>query len=337
MTIDQPRALALFSGGLDSILACRVIMAQNIPVQAVKFVTPFFGHGLLARSADYASEIKERYGIEVILRDISAPYLAMVGKPAHGYGKHFNPCLDCKILMLTEARRLLPELGATFIITGEVVGQRPMSQRLDTLRLIERESGCRDILLRPLSARSLPETRVEREGFVAREKLPYFKGRDRSPQIKLAATFGINDYPAPAGGCVLTDPNLSGRIRTFYEEQKEICTADVLLLRVGRHFRLPDGGWLIVGRDEKENDRLLEHKEPDDWLLKVMDRPGPTAILRHVGSSRDMEVAAGIVVRYARKINGQPQSGRVQAVKGDDDLVFDAAPLTDELLAGLVR
>ena len=157
------RALALFSGGLDSILACRVVAAQGIAVQAVKFVTPFFGYELLAKEEQYARMVRESYGIEVVLRDVSEAYFAMLRNPPHGYGKNFNPCIDCKILLFREAKRLMEEFAASFLITGEVIGQRPMSQRRDTLRVIERDSGCEGILLRPLCAKTQEPTRAERK------------------------------------------------------------------------------------------------------------------------------------------------------------------------------
>ena len=170
------RALALFSGGLDSILACRVVAAQGITVQAVKFVTPFFGYELLAKEQEYAQMVRESYGIEVVLRDVSEPYFTLLRNPPHGYGKNFNPCIDCKILLLRAAKMLMPEFSASFLITGEVIGQRPMSQRRDTLRVIERDSGCDGILLRPLCAKTHEPPFAERDGLVDGELLLDFNG-----------------------------------------------------------------------------------------------------------------------------------------------------------------
>ncbi|MCL1980594.1 MAG: thiamine biosynthesis protein, partial [Proteobacteria bacterium] len=215
--MSETVALGLFSGGLDSILACRTVADQGVRVMALKFVTPFFDHHLLGEQKKYAEAMRGKYGLEVSVIDISEGYLRLLDNPVHGFGKHFNPCIDCKILMLTRARELMDTYGASFLLTGEVLGQRPMSQRRDTLRVIERDSGCTGLLLRPLCAKLMEPTRAELDGLVDRERLHGFSGRGRREQKRLAARLGITDYPAPAGGCLLTDPNLAGRIKHFYQ------------------------------------------------------------------------------------------------------------------------
>jgi tRNA U34 2-thiouridine synthase MnmA/TrmU len=310
MAGDPPIALALFSGGLDSILACRVIMAQGITVKAVKFVTPFFGDELLPREEGYRREIKARFDIDVQLRDLSEPYLKMLGRPVYGYGKNFNPCLDCKILIVATARAMLTEIGASFIISGEVVGQRPMSQRLDAMRVVERDSGCEGLLLRPLSAGRLPETIPERQGLVDRERLPRFSGRSRTPQIELAAALGISGYPSPAGGCILTDPNKAFRIRRFYEEHPEVQADDLRLLMVGRQFQLQAGSWLVLGRDQRENELLLALVRNGDLLLRMSDWPGPVAVIRNFAAADDLELAACLIRLFSKKGEGR-RRGRV--------------------------
>jgi tRNA U34 2-thiouridine synthase MnmA/TrmU len=301
MNKKQITALALYSGGLDSTLACRVVAEQGIKVVAVKFVTPFFGYDLLLRKEDYIRTTKEKFGIDVLLKDVTVPYLELLKKPAHGFGKYFNPCVDCKIFLLSEAKKMMPDIGASFLVTGEVVGQRPMSQRRDTLRVIERDSGCEGILVRPLCAKNLEQTQAERDGLIDRDQLHAFSGRNRTPQMKLADQFGITDYPSPAGGCILADPILSARIQKYYKINKRIVPADILLLMVGRQFRLPSGGWLVVGRDEKQNDKIEALRQPDDWLLQPSVIPGPTAILRHSRNPEELEIAAALVARYAKK------------------------------------
>jgi len=310
MAGERPTALALFSGGLDSILACRVIMAQGITVKAVKFVTPFFDDELLAREDDYRREIESRFGIDVVLRDLSVPYLQMLRRPVHGYGKNFNPCLDCKILIVATARAMLAELGASFIISGEVVGQRPMSQRPDALRVVERDSGCEGLLLRPLSAGRLPETVPERQGLVDRERLPKFFGRGRTAQIELAAALGITGYPSPAGGCILTDPNKAGRIRRFYEENSMVRAEDIRLLLFGRQFRLPAGSWLVLGRDQRENEKLLSLAREGDLVLRMSNWPGPVAVIRSFAGGGDLELAAALIRLFSKKGEGR-SLGRV--------------------------
>lgn len=337
-------ALGLYSGGLDSLLACRVIMAQGIRVIAIKFVTPFFDHHLLAQEAVYAQEVKEKYGIDVEVIDLSEGYLNLLHNPAHGFGKHFNPCIDCKILMLTRARELLAPTGASFLLTGEVLGQRPMSQRRDTLRVIERQSGCSDLLLRPLCAKRLPPTLAEREGLVDRDRLYGFTGRGRKPQIRLAEEFGITDYPNPAGGCMLTDPNLAARIEHFYNGlfsfgPTGFSASDVSLLLVGRQFRLEDGNWFVLGRNEKENEQLHQLQGPGDWLFFMPERPGPTGLLRCtgqriVGSEREEEVIrllGGLVVRFGQKNGGRRLPAEVRVVTADTTRVKTLAPLEDEV------
>ncbi len=339
------KALGLYSGGLDSLLACRIIMAQGIRVTALKFVTPFFDDALLGRREEFQTEVREKYGIHVRLVDLSDGYIDLLHNPAHGYGKNFNPCIDCKIFMLTRARRLMDELGASFLFTGEVLGQRPMSQRRDTLRVIERDSGCEDILLRPLCARRLPETRPEREGLVDRDKLYGFTGRGRRPQMELAEAFGITEYPAPAGGCILTDPNLGARIEQYYQGRSsalggEFQADDIRLLLVGRQFMLPGGYWFVLGRNRRENDRIEKLVRSGDWVLRMVDRPGPTGLLRSPGVEPAVTGRAGgisakaasLVARYARKINGRPAPGRVRLECGEISCSVAATPPDDRML-----
>ena len=309
--MSNPIAIALFSGGLDSILACRLAASQGIKVRAVTFVSPFFGYDLLT-DPDYCRQVRDKYEIDLILRDISEEYLRMLKAPAHGYGKHFNPCLDCKIFMMTRAREMMAELGASFLISGEVVGQRPMSQRRDAMRVVERDSGCDGILLRPLCAQRLKETGPELDGLVDRSKFAGLSGRSRAGQIEMAARFGIDDYPSPAGGCILTDPIVGERIKRFYQEQEQVTVADMRLIMVGRQFKLPDGSWLVLGRREAENPLIDALAQSDDVRLRLKDRPGPLALLRYLQSRRDLEVAAGLVARYGKKADdGQPAPGVV--------------------------
>jgi len=338
-------ALGLFSGGLDSILACRVVADQGVRVVALKFVTPFFDHDLLTRPDEYAAAMHRQYGLSVEVIDISEGYLRLLDNPTHGFGKHFNPCIDCKILMLTRARELMPAYCASFLITGEVLGQRPMSQRRDTLRVIERDSGCEGLLLRPLCAKLMAPTPAELEGLVDRERLFGFSGRGRKQQKRLAAELGITDYPTPAGGCMLTDPNLAARIKHFYHglfsfgERRAVD--DVRLLTVGRQFKLDDDTWFILGRDERENERLEAMRGPDDWLIRMTSRPGPLGLLRHArqtvaGSNREAAVIrqlAGLVVRFGKKMEGGIAAAEVTIDKGTDREQGVFAPLADDQFA----
>ncbi len=345
--MKQVTAIGLFSGGLDSITACRVIMSQSIRVIALKFVTPFFDDSLLERADEYRAEVRDKFGIDVRVVDLSEGYIELLREPKHGYGKHFNPCVDCKIFMLTRARELMAEFGASFLFTGEVLGQRPMSQRRDTLRVIERESGCEDILLRPLCAKLLKETLPEREGLVDREQLYAFSGRGRKQQIELAGQLGITEYPSPAGGCILTDPNLAARIEQFYQGHLlfgtgEFGADDIRMLLVGRQFMLPGGHWFILGRDEAENERLLSLAGDGDAVIQMTERPGPTGLLRRIGSApasaipenETLILAAGLVVRYGRKVHGQTLPAETCITLNGEEIIFEAAPLADERFSG---
>jgi len=332
MNNSRATAIALFSGGLDSILSCRIIQAQAVRVKALRFVTPFFGYELLGRSEEYRAEVMAKYGIDVQVVDVSAPYLRLLANPAHGYGKNFNPCLDCKIFLVSEAKQRLAEHNASFIITGEVLGQRPMSQRRDTLRVVERDSGCGSILVRPLCAKHLPPTKPEAEGLLDRDQLLDFSGRGRKSQIDLARSLGITDYPHPAGGCLLTDPILSSRIRLLFADGSIPTVADLLLAMVGRQFILPAGGRLALGRDEQENDRLARLAGPDDLVLKMETRPGPVAVLRGAAPASDRAAAAGLIVRYGKKPAAGENGAAPVAIssRAGTELIL-AAPLADEI------
>jgi len=340
-------AIGLLSGGLDSLLACRVIADQGIRVIAIKFVTPFFDYHLLTKSVEYKAEIREKYGIDVKLFDVSKDYLELLKKPDHGYGKHFNPCIDCKIFMLKRAKEMMPRFQASFLFTGEVIGQRPMSQRRDTLRVIERESGCEGFLLRPLCAKNLQETEVEKQGLVNRETLYGFSGRGRKQQQELARQFSMSDYPNPSGGCILTDPNLGKRIERFYKGYfpnvlDRFQVNDIRLLLVGRQFKLPDSSWFVLGRWHDENEKIINLRRSDDWLLKMIDRPGPVGLIRHAGqaaiTSFDKEnllrYAGGLVVRYGKKIDGVITAADVCVEAGQETFIIRTEPLEDSVFSG---
>ncbi len=342
--MKQITALALFSGGLDSILAAKLVASLGVRVLAVKFVTPFFDYELLEDPEKYKQEIMEKYGLEVILHDLSHNYLELLHNPSHGFGKNFNPCIDCKILMCSRAREMMAECGASFLISGEVIGQRPMSQRRDTMRVIERDSDNDGLLLRPLSAKLMDPTKAEIEGWVDRDKLLNFSGRGRSRQIRLAKEYGITDFPAPAGGCILADPILSTRIARIYRgdfliKAEDITVTDIRLLLVGRQFLLPGGSWLILGRNEKENNKVKALAGDNDILLHMPDRPGPTALLRefqHHSVNYDivekrLQWAAGLVVRYGKKIKEKDHGAEVEVCGSEALQKIIAQPLDDAI------
>jgi tRNA-specific 2-thiouridylase len=298
--MSKGRAFSLLSGGLDSLLATRLMMDQGIEVIGLHFITPFFGYGKKGQESRSIERWKKLYGIQARIIDVSEEYFRILRNPRHGYGKNFNPCIDCKIFLFSKARAIMEEEKADFLVTGEVLGQRPMSQRRDTLWVVERDSRTEGILLRPLCAKNLKPTRPELAGIVNREKLLGLSGRSRKPQMKLAEEMGIRDYPAPAGGCLLTDPILAKRIRKYFSECPDITVNEILLLQIGRHFQFPAGQHLIIGRRDEENQRLEELAQPGDVFLKLLGIPGPLGLIRGKAEEEELRRAASILVRYSK-------------------------------------
>lgn len=294
------KAVALFSGGLDSTLAILTILRQGIKVTAITFLN-HFGCDISDRSSCSKDPFStaEKFGFEVKLAHLSEKFLEIVKNPKYGHGKNMNPCIDCRILMLKEARDLMHITDADFIITGEVLGQRPMSQRKNIFPMIDKEAMLKGLVLRPLSAKFLDITTPEQKGIVHRDALYDFSGRTRKPQIALAKEFGLTDYPAPAGGCLLTEPNYSFRLKELLTHNKEPKFKDINLLRVGRHFRFSPDCKIIVGRNEKENEMLLSLVDSEDYILKIEGYGSPITII--VGKTTDeaLTTAASLCARYS--------------------------------------
>lgn len=271
------KAVGLLSGGLDSTLAVKLMLDQGIEVYAINFTSPFCRCTPKSAGCHAAVQAARKLG-NIPLRQVplGEEYLAMILNPKHGYGRGMNPCLDCRILKLRKAAQYMEEIGASFLFTGEVVGQRPMSQHRRALELIERESGMAGRILRPLSAQILPETDPERDGLVDRSRLLAVAGRSRKTQIGLARQFDINDYPCPAGGCLLTDPIFSERMREFLKHRKNINGDDVAKLKIGRHFRSAEGHKIIVARNEGECGMLQGLFQGQEHLLVPENFAGPT-------------------------------------------------------------
>ncbi|MEO0049542.1 MAG: 7-cyano-7-deazaguanine synthase [candidate division WOR-3 bacterium] len=296
------KAIGLLSGGLDSTLAVKIIIEQGVEVVALNFVTPFCTCTKKG-CRNEAKKVAERFGIELKVIGLKEEYINLVKEPKYGYGKNMNPCIDCRIFMFSEARKYMEEIGADFVFTGEVLGQRPMSQNLRAMRLIEREAGLYGRLLRPLSAKFFEPTIPEREGVVNREKLLNIQGRSRKPQINLAHEKNIFDYPCPAGGCRLTDPNFARRLKDAFKYGEDSIT-DIMLLRFGRHFRLPSGAKVIVGRNERENLILKNFAGNNHYVLfEVKGISGPVTLLTKYNSQQDVEIAARICLAYSDSNN----------------------------------
>jgi tRNA U34 2-thiouridine synthase MnmA/TrmU len=307
----QPKAAALISGGLDSLLAAKVMQEQGVHVEGLNFYTGFCveGHTHAIRKKDRKKEkrnnalwVAEQLGIKLHIVDIVEDYKDIVINPKHGYGANLNPCLDCKIFMVSKALEWIKAKGFDFIITGEVMGQRPMSQRKETMPVVAGESGADDLLLRPLCAKNLPETRPEREGWVDRDGLYDFSGRSRKPQMALAAKFGFEDYAQPAGGCCfLTDAQYSDKLADLWRSRGErrYEMDDIMLLKVGRHLRPAKHYKLIISREEGEGNFLRGYRSRFPHLSTV-SHPGPLALIDGDPSEDDIEFAARLVARYSQ-------------------------------------
>jgi tRNA-uridine 2-sulfurtransferase len=294
------KAIALLSGGLDSTIAARVMMEQGVELEALNFMTVFCTCTNRGATCLASQKAVETLGIPLKVFNVSEEYLGVVKHPQHGYGRNMNPCIDCRIFMLKKAKAYMEESGAVFIVTGEVLGQRPMSQRKDAMHLIEKEAGLEGLILRPLSAKVLPTTIPEKEGWVDRERLLNISGRSRKPQIELADHYGIHDYPCPAGGCLLTDPGFAKRMKDLMVYNPQFSLNDVHLLKMGRHFRFSNGVKLVVGRNEEENQKIQTFAQGEDILLKVSSFPGPLSLLRGKLNEGDIEKAAAITVHYGK-------------------------------------
>lgn len=308
-------------------LAVRVLLEQGIDVLGMTFRTPFFGS---ARGEAAAALL----GISHRVLDITEDHLRMVKDPAHGYGKNMNPCIDCHGMMFKIAGDLMEELEADFLFSGEVLGQRPMSQNMAALRLVEKLSGYPGRILRPLSARLLPETEPEREGLVDRSALLDIQGRSRRRQMELAERFGIREFPSPGGGCLLTDPGFSARLRELLDRKPLADALDIERLKVGRHFRLSGGSKVVVGRHQSDNEVIEGLFRPEDLVVKVVDFPGPVSLLEGGAAEDDRRVAASITARYSKAPREVDCQVRIVGPGGSEQVV-DVRPAADALLEEL--
>ncbi len=306
------RAISLFSGGLDSMLAVKLITDQGIDVTALHV---HIGFGSTGDVSDQLRRRAEMAGATFRMVDVREDYIQnILFDPVYGYGKNFNPCIDCHGYMFKIARALMAEEGASFLVTGEVVGQRPMSQRPDALKQVSKLAGDNEdrLILRPLSAKLLEPTKPEIEGWVDRERLLDINGRSRDRQLKMAAEYGWEDYESPGGGCLLTDPAFSAKLRDFIAHE-EFGVEDIDLLKFGRHFRLPDGAKLVVGRHKEDNEALLKVVNPD-YIPIRLPVTGPYSLLYRGATEADRRLAARIALTY-----GKSRSGELYRVKVGDN------------------
>ncbi len=311
---QKVKALGLCSGGLDSILAGILLARQGIDVTWISFETPFF-------NGDKAEIAARQTGIPLIRKDISDVYLAMLRNPRLGYGKNMNPCRDCHSLMFRLAGQMMENEGYDFIFSGEVMGQRPLSQTRQALRYVEKQSGYDGKILRPLSARVLPETDMEKSGLVDRLALMDFSGRSRKPQMELARVMGITKYPSPAGGCLLTDTNFSRRLKDLFDHDEELRVNDIHLLKFGRHIRLSEGMKIVVGRTKWDNQSILALNDDHRYLeLDAVGMGSPTVLVPQMASPEEVKTAASICLGYTKTPRDESAQVCVRGRQGSEIL-----------------
>jgi tRNA-specific 2-thiouridylase len=294
------KAIILLSGGLDSTLAAELMSREGLELLAVNFKTPFClcdRHSSNLGCGSNARRVANALGIKLEVINATKDFLEVLQKPKHGYGANMNPCIDCRILFFHKSKQLMEEVGASFIITGEVLGQRPMSQFRRQMDLIEKESGLDGLVVRPLSAKLLAPTIPEKNGWISRERMLDIAGRSRKPQMALAKDLGINDYPCAAGGCLLTDPEFANRVRDLIDHD-ELDMQNIDLLKAGRYFRLAQGAKLIVGRNENENKMLTMLAKEGDYVFGPATVNGPIAVGKGAFTADLQEIACRIVARY---------------------------------------
>ena len=333
----MPKALVLFSGGLDSLLAMKLLQEQGQEVEAAHIALPFTRAG----KPGGLEEIKAAAAQLGVVPHIITPgeeLAEIVAHPRFGHGRNFNPCQDCRIYQLRKAAALMKEIGADYLATGEVLGQRPMSQRRDALFITDREAGLKGLVLRPLSAKHLPPTIPEQKGWVDRERLLDIAGRGRTIQEALARQWGLS-YPSPAGGCLLTCRESAERCRNLLAILGRLRLADLPLIGLGRHFRLGEGALAVVGRKQSENQMLARifHDSPEGrFLLRVEWVPGPLTLVAGNPTGEDLETAAAITARYADLAAGGPAAVKVLSQTGEGPVkrIIHAYPAAEEELAG---
>ncbi len=291
------KAISLFSGGLDSTLAIKLLIDQGIEVIACNINT---GFGATRDRGEHMKYMCEQVGAELMIIDIQSEYLQdVLFDPKYGYGKHFNPCIDCHAKMFEVAKRIMDDLGASFLVSGEVLGQRPMSQNADALAKVLDLSNCDGLLLRPLSAKMLAPTIAEEKGWVDREKLEGISGRSRDRQLELVKEYDLKDYESPGGGCLLTDENFTKKMHDFVAHDT-LEVRDIPVLKFGRHLRLDDGAKLVIGRNKDENGFMQEIDNSKFIHIKTVGIPGPHALLSSSASDADKALAAKIVLSYCK-------------------------------------
>ncbi|HEY5653002.1 MAG TPA: hypothetical protein VIR63_01380 [Pontiella sp.] len=318
----QYKALSLLSGGLDSQLAICVLLEQGVHVEAITYRSPFFGSANGEKAA-------KALGVKHHIVDFTEDILEQVQNPANGLGNAMNPCIDCHTHMIMRAGELMEKWGFDFIATGEVLSQRPMSQNKRSLGIVAKGSKYEDLIVRPLCAALIPPTKPIREGWIDVDKLPKFSGRNRTPQMKLAAELGLKDYPAPAGGCLLTEKRFGEKLKDLLDKEgPDEDRTNVWLLKTGRHMRLADDVKIIVGSCKEDNDILEEQAHAEDLRITCPDLPSPLTIAPSNITEEQLKITAEITARYAKNPEGKPV--KVEISKGSEKRSIMVSPMTPE-------
>ncbi len=332
--MTRKKAIALLSGGLDSTLALKIVLDLGFEVIALNMKTPFCTCDGKS-GVCYSSRFSQEFGIKLVRIFGGEDYLEIVKNPEHGYGRNLNPCIDCRIYLFKKAKELMEKEGASFIFTGEVLGERPMSQRLDAMKLIERESGLKGKVLRPLSAKLLEPTQPETEGIIDRSALLNIQGRSRKRQIKLAEDYQITDYPCPAGGCLLTEENFARRLKDSFDHNED-SLRHISLLKIGRHFRLvfqdgsnTDGAKLIVGRNQEENELLATLAQPHETKFTVKEFKGALGVLLSEPMPEYLSMSARISARYSKERTSASLIVKTWTDSEDEHQEIEVTPLED--------
>ncbi|MGR3218877.1 MAG: hypothetical protein ACUZ8H_03545 [Candidatus Anammoxibacter sp.] len=330
------KALALLSGGLDSTLAIEVIKRQGIEVVALNIVTAFCRCTASNSCQLEAVKVSEKLNVPIKVINATREMIEIVKKPKFGFGKNINPCIDCRINLFHTAGKYMKEIGASFIFTGEVLGQRPMSQRKDAMKKIDKEANLTGYVLRPLCAKHLEPTIPEKDGLVDREQLLAIKGRSRKEQMQLADIFEIKDYRCPAGGCLLTDSEFAHRMRDLLK-YSDASVNDVNLLKVGRHFRVDPNTKIVVGRREEDNPRVEAQAQEGDFLFLMEEVRGPSALLRGDTNDANIELAASLTARYSKEQDKDLATVKIiPKGKEDDAKIVKVVPLNAEKVIELM-
>ncbi len=332
-TNKKIKALALLSGGLDSVLAIKLILKQGIDVVALNFTSSFGRYDSTNQDCSpVVKAIASQLGVELKAVYLGQDYLDMIKNPKYGYGKNVNPCIDCRIFKFKKAKKIMQDQQANFIITGEVLGQRPMSQHRKALEAIEKESNLEGLILRPLSAKLFSETIAEAKGWVDREKLFDISGRTRRPQMNLAQYFGIKNYLYPSGGCLLTESAFSKRVKDAIKHN-EFTIETIEFFKTGRYFRINTSFKLFVGRDEKENDRLVSMAKNGDFIFETTLLPGPAAVGKGYADKSVKKICCSIIAWYTSK--EKEVEVKVRDTSKEDEETFSVRAIDSQELENL--